>query len=124
MPISAVLSRTLHEALGDEAAADLVDWMQQVDKHRSELRELYELGFARIDSRFSEHRHEQRAETSALRLEMHDGFAAVKIALAESKVATAAVESKIDHRFAELMKWSFLFWSGSFAAMALARWPR
>jgi ABC-type phosphate transport system auxiliary subunit len=157
MPISAVLSRTLHEALGDEAAAELVDWMQQVDKHRSGLREFYELGFARIDSRFGEHRHERRAETSALRMEMHDefaavrgemnhefaavrsemhagfadvrtemraGFADVKISLAESKAAISAVESNIDRRYAELLKWSFLFWSGSFAAMALARWPR
>jgi hypothetical protein len=40
MPITAVLSRTLHEALGREAAADLVDWMQTVDAHRAELREL------------------------------------------------------------------------------------
>jgi hypothetical protein len=44
--------------------------------------------------------------------------------LAESKAAISAVESNIDRRYAELLKWSFLFWSGSFAAMALARWSR
>jgi len=146
MPITAVLSRTLHEALGREAAADLVDWMQQVDTHRAELRELNELNFARIDSRFQlvdsrmnelrqvmdsrfneqrqatdslrvEFRHELRAEISALRMETNDGLAEVKIAL-------AGLESKIDRRFADLVKWSFLFWCGAVGAAALARWPR
>ena len=139
MPITAVLSRTLHEALGREAAADLVDWMQQVDTHRAELRELNELNYARLDSRMNElrqvmdsrfneqrqatdslrveFRHELRAEISALRMETNDGLAEVKIAL-------AGLESKIDRRFADLVKWSFLFWCGAVGAAALARWPR
>jgi hypothetical protein len=139
MPITAVLSRTLHEALGREAAADLVDWMQQVDTHRAELRELNELSYARLDSRMNElrqvmdsrfneqrqatdslrveFRHELRAEISALRMETNDGLAEVKIAL-------AGLESKIDRRFADLVKWSFLFWCGAVGAAALARWPR
>src|ERR1039458_8109975 len=99
MPITAVLSRTLHEALGREAAADLVDWMQQVDTHRAELRELNELSYARLDSRMNElrqvmdsrfneqrqatdslrveFRHELRAEISALRMETNDSLAEV-----------------------------------------------
>ena len=139
MPITAVLSRTLHDALGREAAADLVDWMQQVDTHRAELRELNELSYARLDSRMNElrqvmdsrfneqrqatdslrveFRHELRAEISALRMETNDGLAEVKIAL-------AGLESKIDRRFADLVKWSFLFWCGAVGAAALARWPR
>ena len=135
MPITAVLSRTLHEVLGDEAAADLVDWMNQVDTQRAELRELNEMNYARIDSRFqlvdsrfteqrqaieamrSEFRHELRAEISTLRMETHDG-------LAEVRVALAGVESKIDRRFADLVKWSFLFWCGAVAAAALTRLPR
>jgi hypothetical protein len=102
MPITAVLPRTLHGTLGDEAAADLVDWMQQVDTHRAELRELNELMYACFDSRFNEQRlatdalvaglrHELRAEISSLRMEMHDGFADMRIALAESKVAAAVL---------------------------------
>jgi hypothetical protein len=114
MPITAVLSRTLHEALGAEAAADLVDWMQTVDTHRAELRELNELNYARLDGRINELRHEMRAEFISVRSEMHDGLADVKVAL-------AGVESKIDRRFADLVKWSFLFWCGAVAAAALAR---
>jgi hypothetical protein len=64
---------------------------------------------------------EPRAEISGLRMEMHDG-------LAEVKVALAGVESKIDRRFADLVKWSFLFWCGAAAATAaaaaLTRLPR
>jgi hypothetical protein len=124
MPVTAVLSRTLHATLGDEAAADLVDWMQQVDTHRADLRELNELSFARIESRFNEHdarfgeaRCEMLTEVANLRLEMRDGFA-------ELKVAIARTDAKIDSRFADLLKWSFLFWCGTFAAAILARWPR
>ncbi len=151
MPITAVLSRTLQEALGDEAAADLVDWMQQVDTHRIELRELNELNFARVDARFdtfearvdarfqaadakidarfqaadakidarfqaadarlSDVRHELRAEIATLRTDMQVGFAGL-----ESKI-----DSKIDRKHAELLKWSFLFWCGTFATIVLTR---
>jgi hypothetical protein len=161
MPITAVLSRTLHDALGDEAAADLVDWMQQVDTHRVELRERNELSFARIDARFdavdarfdaidarfdavdarfnarfdavdarfresdaridarfqaadarlSDVRHELRAEIASLRTDMQVGFAGL-----ESKI-----DSKIDRKHAELLKWSFLFWCGTLATVLLTR---
>jgi hypothetical protein len=135
MPITAVLSRTLHDALGDEAAADLVEWMQHVDTQRSELRELNELSFARIDSRFKENdarfdaaRHEMLTEVGKLRMEMHDGFADAKLGLAltESKMDRrfAELDSKIDRKHAELLKWSFVFWCGAFATTALALWSR
>jgi hypothetical protein len=38
MTITSRLSRKLYEALGDDAGHDLVDWMQQIDAHRAELR--------------------------------------------------------------------------------------
>jgi hypothetical protein len=136
MPITARLSRTLHDALGNEAAADLVDWMQQVDTHRAELRELNELNYARFDSRMNElrqvtdarlgeFRQELRADIGALRVETHDSIAALReethAGFAGLKVALSGVESKIERRFADLVKWSFLFWCGAVAAAALAR---
>ncbi len=132
MPITARLSRTLHDALGNEAAADLVDWMQQVDTHRAELRELNELNYARFDSRMNElrdvtaarlgeFRHEMRADISAHRAETQGGFAELKVALAEQRVALAGVEMKIDRRFADVLKWSFFFWCGAVGAAVLAR---
>jgi hypothetical protein len=124
MPITAVLSRTLHESLGDEAAADLVDWMQQMDTHRLEL----DLQYARIDGRFNEARHatesafgemrnEFRSELTALRTEMRDGFADVR-------VASAGLEARMERRFADLLKWSFVFWCGTMALVFLTRASR
>lgn len=49
MSITARLSHNLHRALGDDAASDLVDWMQQIDRNPIELREWNELNFSRMD---------------------------------------------------------------------------
>lgn len=89
MTITARLTRTLYVTLGEDAAADLVTWMQPVDDHRAELRELNELTVARLEARIGQ---------------------------VESRL-----EAKIDQRFADLIKWSFLFWCGAVAAAALAR---
>ena len=79
------------------------------------------MNFARIDSRMNamesrlgEFRHEMRAEFSEHRRE-------AQTSLGEVKIALAGVDSKIDRRFADLVKWSFLFWCGAVAAAALAR---
>lgn len=88
MSISARLFRTLQDTLG-EAADDLVTWMQRVDEHRSELRDLNDLSFARVESRFNEERHWHSAQLSEfrrtldadlaeLRQEMRAGFALVR----------------------------------------------
>ena len=42
-------------------------------------------------------------ETAALRVEMHNGFSAIRKEMAEQRV--------------ELLRWSFLFWLGQIAAM-------
>jgi ribosomal protein L29 len=110
--------------------------MQTVDTHRAELRELSELHYARVDSRmtelrqvtdarFGELRHELRADITTLRMETQAGLAEVRdemrAGFAEAKVTSAGLEAKIDRRFAEFVKWSFLFWCGAIAAAALAR---
>jgi hypothetical protein len=104
MAIAAKLSRKLYATLGSEAAEAMVDWMQQVETQRSELRELSDVSFARIDARFGE------------------TLAQIDLRFAEARAHT-------DLRFAELMKWSFVFWVGStvtlvVALAALARLPR
>ena len=54
MPITSKLSRKLYETFGDEAAADMVDWMHHMDAQRAELRELNELNFARFEARLAQ----------------------------------------------------------------------
>ena len=100
MPITARLSHTLHRALGDDAASGLVDWMNAAESHRSELRELNELNFQRLDSRIDALEHKLDARIGELR---HD----VRADLAELR--------------ATLIKWSFVFWCGAFAAATLWR---
>ena len=91
MPITAKLSRKLYETFGDEAAGDMVDWMHQVDAQRVELRELAELHFARFETR---------------------------LAQVEATIV-GRLEAKIEQRTADLMKWSFMFWVGAVAAIAV-----
>lgn len=57
MPLSPQLLRKLQEALGADAAGDLVDWMEAMDANRGDLAELRHemlLGFVRIDARFEQ----------------------------------------------------------------------
>lgn len=81
----------------------MVSWMQSVGDHPAQLRELHELGAARIDARFDQVRGQ--------------------IDLVNARIAIVANElkSKIDQRFADLIKWSFVFWCGAVAAAVIWR---
>ena len=92
MPVTTRLSHRLHDALGEDAGGDLVTWMQTVDANRAELRELNELNFARIESRFREN--EARLDTRF-----------------------AQVEKLIEHQHSRLLLWSFSFWATALAAL-------
>ena len=93
MAITARLTRSLHQTMGDEAADDLVTWMMVVDSNRSELRELMEAYNGRMDARFEAF--ESRLDTSI-----------------------AQLEARMERRFADLLKWSFVFWVGAVGAVA------
>ena len=141
MPITSKLSNKLYETFGDEAAADMVDWMHTVDAQRAELRELNELNFSRFESRFSqaeatfEARFAQAEATFDARFSQAQAtfdarfaqFQAtfdarlatfdVRLAQFEARIV-GRLEAKIEHRTSELMKWSFLFWVGAVASIA------
>ena len=86
MPVTAKLSRKFYERFGDELANELVDWFNQVDAtYRTDLRELNELNFARFDAKL-----EQR-------------FAQ----------ADANWERRIAQLRVDLIKWMFIFWTGT-----------
>lgn len=104
MAMSSRLLRTLSETFGNEAAEDLVDWMHGVDAHRVELRERLDLSVSRLEARIEQ----AKAE---LRYEMQLGFAAVERRISQ-------LETRIEQRTADLIKWSFVFWMGSVAAVA------
>ena len=103
MPITAKLSSRLSEALGDEAAHEMVDWMHQVDAERADLHRLNELNFSRFDARLGEFRAEVQAGLADVRRDMETGL--------------ARVETRIEQRTADIMKWSFVFWVGAVATL-------
>jgi len=64
MPITAKLSRTFYDKLGDEATDELVNWLNAVDtSYRQEFRELFDANFGRLDARLAQQIAELRAET-------------------------------------------------------------
>ena len=110
------LSRKLRESLGDEGANDLVNWMVQMEDRRSELQGIVEAARvataaqfaefgARMDLRFSESRSEVLAEMNAR--------------FAEQREANGKLETLIERRFGDLIKWSFVFWCGAVGAIAM-----
>ena len=91
MPVTARLSKKFYDQLGEDIAAELVDWFNQVDAtYRSDLREVNELNFARFDAKL-----EQRLAEFELKLERR--FAAFELKVERR---FAAFESKVEHRFA------------------------
>ena len=86
MPVTATLSRKFYDKFGDDITNELVNWFNQVDAtYRTELRELNDLNFSRFDAKL-----EQR--------------------FAESD---ARWEQRIGDLQAQLIKWMFVFWTGT-----------
>jgi hypothetical protein len=55
MPVTAKLSRSFYNRLGDDLANELVEWFNQVDAtYRGDLRQLNELNFSRFDASVGE----------------------------------------------------------------------
>jgi hypothetical protein len=111
--------------LGDEAANEMVDWMRRVDAQRAELRDLNELNFARIEALF--HAVDARfREIDARFGQVDTRFGELKNQMAvleadfrkDMEVGFARLEKNIDRRFAEVMKWPFVFWVGSALTLA------
>ena len=140
MSVTERLSRTLPLTLGDGAAEDLVNWMSHVDANRSELREVLESNFARMDARFEQMdarfaqidaRLEQidarfaqidaRFEQIERRFEQFETKIDTGFAAADTKLQTGLlqIEIRMERRFADLLKWSFVFWVGAVGAIAV-----
>ncbi len=101
MPVTAKLSKAFYERLGEDIANELVNWFNAVDAaYRSDLRELNELNFARFDAKL-----EQRI--AEVRADLRTGLATVK----------AELSGEMGSLRASLMKWMFIYWAGSAAAV-------
>lgn len=92
----------LRETLGDEAANDLVTWVEQSsDQDMARLRELAELYYQRFDSRLEQRLAETKAE---LRSEFKDDLSTLRVEMASQR--------------SDLLKWMFIFWAGTVLPLA------
>lgn len=95
LPVTAKLSRNFYERFGDEIADELVDWFNAVDStYQAQLREINDLNWERFKA-------ELRAESSRLHEELRTEMARLR---------------------ADMMKWMFLYWTGTMAAQAAVIW--
>lgn len=86
MPVTARLSRKFYERFGDEIATEFVDWFNAVDTtYQQQLRELNDLNWERFKA------------------EMDARFAQSDLRFSE----------KISSMKGDLMKWMFVYWSGT-----------
>jgi hypothetical protein len=91
-------ARALREKLGDEAMADL---RVVIDNAGRQWREdVLSVSAERFERRLAE-------EIGALRIDMAKEFAAIRVEMASLAWSTRA----------DVLKWSFLFWIGQFAAI-------
>ena len=109
MPVTARLSKKFYDRLGEDIAAELVDWFNQVDAtYRSDLREVNELNFARFDAKL-----EQRL--AAFELQIERRFVALEVRVTRLEAAVSRLESAIREGFAAV-DGKFAAVDGKFAA--------
>lgn len=109
MAVSPNLQRKLQQALGAEAAGDLLAWMQSMDPVRGEIAELrreMQVGFARMDERFA--RVDERFARVDERFARMDG---------RMDTMQASMERTLEKGLREQMRFFFLAWSVMLAAI-------
>jgi hypothetical protein len=71
MPVTVTLSSKLQEALGQDLADELVEYLNTVDAtSRADLKEVMDLNFARFAAKLDQARAEVRSDMATLRAEM------------------------------------------------------
>lgn len=109
MPVTAKLSKSFYEVLGEDVTNELVEWFNSVDlTYRSDLRELNELNFARFDAKLEQRLAELRAE---LRQEIAELRTELRQEIAHMRTSTERLR-------AELVRWMFGFWATNLLAIA------
>ena len=134
MPVTAKLSRQFYERFGDELTNELVEWFNAVDAtYQSSLRELNEANFVRFDAKLeqrfaqSDAKVEQRFAQSDVKWEQRfaqsDAKWEQRFAQADAKLEqrVAELRGEIHALKAELIKWMFLFWTGTALTSILLR---
>ncbi len=96
MPITPRLFEKLQQTLGGQEGAEFVNWMHEMDARASDVATRSDLADVRA---------QLRADIAELRHEMQVGF--------------ATLETRLERRVGDLIKWSFVFWVGAVGAIAM-----
>ena len=125
------MSHKLTEVLGDDAGEELTDFLNRVDAERAGLRHVNDLYLSRLDARLdvrmAEAQAASEADLAALKVDvradiarLRDDMNAKLSALREDMGRMEGrFEAILERRFSDLLKWSFMFWVGAVAAVAL-----
>ncbi len=106
MPVTAKLSRSFYDRLGDDLANELVEWFNQVDAtYRGDLRQLNELNFSRFDAsvgeRFAVSEIKFAEFESRMEKRMTEFEARIEKRLMEFETRMTEFEARIEKRQAE-----------------------
>lgn len=123
MGITPRLSGKLVETLGQEAAGDLVHWMDDLETQRAEWRDAMRADHAELRQDIVQCEGRLRVEIQELRPAMQVGFAQLRqemqVGFATLRHEMALMEARFERSFSDLIKWSFVFWVGAVAAIAM-----
>lgn len=108
MAVPQRLTHRLQQTLGAEAAEDLVNLLSGLELQRNEWTAFR----ADMRAEFAEFRGEMRGEFAQLRAEMLSQQLEI-----QKQVSTFS--ASLEKVRADLLKWSFLFWTGAVASIAL-----
>ena len=120
MPVTARLSKNFYDRFGEEIAAELVEWFNQVDAtYRGDLRELNELNFARFDAKLEQRLVEfeakmgQRIGALERRMDVFEARMEQRMDVFEARMEQrfAEFEARMERRFGEQARWMFAAWA-------------
>ena len=89
-----------------------LDWMVQMEDRRSELEGIVEAARVATAAQFAELGARMDLRFTEFRSDINARFA-------EQREANGKLETLIERRFGDLIKWSFVFWCGAVGAIAM-----
>jgi len=119
VPVTAKLSRKFYEKLGDDIAAELVDWFNAVDAtYKSDLKEMNELNWERFKATLHAESSLLREEMASLRADLREEIASLRGEFrGESSSLRGDLRAEMKAMQSNLMKWMFIYWTGTVAAL-------
>lgn len=120
MPVTARLSSRFYEKMGDEATAELVNWLNDVDaEFRAQLRDTNDRNWDRFRADLNTAKAELRTEIAGLRGDLESGLAALRGDLrSEFQTGIGALRTEMHTELRIQLRWMFGFWATTLLAIA------